>query len=327
MTRYLVRRVLYTFVLLLLVSIVSFMVIQLPPGDFLSTYIASRQEMDAEVSREEIAAMRAAYGLDRPVYVQYFRWISSALRGNFGISFQYNRPVAALIGERLALTVTISLITLLFTYAVAIPIGIYSATRQYSIGDYAATVVGFVGLAVPNFLLALILMFVSYRYLGMSVGGLFSPEYLRAAWSWGKVWDLIKHLPIPVIVIGTAGTASIIRVMRATLLDELSKQYVITARTKGVDERTILFKYPVRIALNPIVSTIGWVLPAIVSGETIVALVLDLPTVGPLLLQGLLSQDMYLSASILMLLSALTILGMFISDILLAALDPRIRYD
>lgn len=327
MTRYLVRRVLYTFVLLLLVSIVSFMVIQLPPGDFLSTYIASRQEMDAEVSREEIAAMRAAYGLDRPVYVQYFRWISSALRGNFGISFQYNRPVAALIGERLALTVTISLITLLFTYAVAIPIGIYSATHQYSTGDYAATVVGFVGLAVPNFLLALILMFLAYRYLGMSVGGLFSTEYLRAAWSLGKVWDLIKHLPIPVIVIGTAGTAAIIRVMRATLLDELSKQYVITARTKGVDERTILFKYPVRIALNPIVSTIGWVLPAIVSGETIVALVLDLPTVGPLLLQGLLSQDMYLSASILMLLSTLTILGMFISDILLAALDPRIRYD
>lgn len=327
MVNYLIRRVLYMILLLFLVSIVAFIVIQLPPGDFLSTYIAQLEEMDTEVTQDEVEALRRAYGLDLPVYLQYFRWIGAALRGDFGLSFNWNQPVSKLIGERLALTIAISIITLLFTYIVAVPIGIYSATHQYSPGDYFFTTVGFIGLATPNFLLALILMFTFYKYLGMNVGGLFSVEMMRAAWSWAKVWDMIKHLPIPVIVIGTAGTAGIIRVMRGCLLDELRKQYVVTARTKGLEENKLLFKYPVRIAINPIVSTVGWLLPQIVSGSTITAMVLDLPTTGPMLMQALLSQDMFLSATILMLLSTLTVIGTFISDILLAAMDPRIRYD
>jgi peptide/nickel transport system permease protein len=327
MVNYLIRRILYMILLLFLVSIVAFIVIQLPPGDFLSTYIAQLEEMDTEVSQDEIEALRRAYGLDLPVYLQYFRWVGAALRGDFGLSFNWNQPVSKLIGERLALTVSISIITLLFTYIVAVPIGIYSATHQYSPGDYFFTTVGFIGLATPNFLLALILMFTFYKYLGMNVGGLFSVEMMRAAWGWAKVWDMIKHLPIPVVVIGTAGTAGIIRVMRGCLLDELRKQYVVTARTKGLEENKLLFKYPVRIAINPIVSTVGWLLPQIVSGSTITAMVLDLPTTGPMLMQALLSQDMFLSATILMLLSTLTVIGTFISDILLAAMDPRIRYD
>ena len=326
MPSYLLRRLFYMIILLFMLSIVSFIVIQLPPGDYLTSYIARLQEMDAEVSRAEIESLRVAYGLDLPMYQQYFKWLGGVLRGNFGFSFQWNQPVGNLIGERLALTVVVSLVTLVFTYLVAIPIGIYSATHQYSVGDYTFTFVGFIGLATPNFLLALVLMFVFYKGFGMNVGGLFSVEFMRANWSLAKVWDLIKHLPIPIIVIGTAGTAGLIRVMRGCLLDELQKQYVTTARTKGVDERTLLYKYPVRIAINPIISTIGWVFPAIISGSTITAMVLDLPTVGPLLFGSLLSQDMYLSATILLLLSSLTVIGMFVSDILLAAVDPRIRY-
>ena len=327
MLTFLIRRFLYMILLLFLISITAFIIIQLPPGDFLTTYMARLQEMDSEVRQDEIDAMRQAYGLDKPMYVQYLRWIGGAIRGKFGMSFQWNQPVANLIGERLMLTIMISVVTLLFTYLIAVPIGIYSALNQYSFGDYLFTTVGFVGLATPNFLLALILMFVFFKFLNMNVGGLFSIEYMRAEWSLAKIWDLMKHLPIPVIVIGTAGTAGLIRVMRGCLLDELRKQYVITARTKGLAENRLLFRYPVRIAINPIVSTIGWVLPAIVSGGTITALVLDLPTTGPLLMGALLSQDMYLSATILMLLSTLTIVGMFISDILLAIVDPRIRFD
>ena len=249
------------------------------------------------------------------------------LHGDFGKSFQWNMPVSELIGERLMLTVTISILTLLFTYVVAIPIGIYSATHQYSIGDYSFTIFGFAGLATPNFLLALILMFVFYKYFGLSAGGLFSIEYALAPWSVGKVIDMLKHLPIPIIVIGTAGTAELIRIMRGCLLDELRKQYVITARAKGVSERRLLFKYPVRIAINPIVSTIGWTLPTIVSGTTITAIVLSLPTTGPLLFRALISQDMYLAGSTIMFLTFLTVIGTLISDILLVWVDPRIRYE
>ena len=326
MLTYLIRRVAYMFVLLLLLSVVSFTIIQLPPGDFLSSYIARLEETDSEVTEAELASLKMAYGLDLPMHRQYLKWFGGVLQGRFGLSFEYNQPVGKLVGERFLLTVVLSLFTLAFTYVMAIPIGIYSATHQYSIGDYTATSIGFIGLATPNFLLALILMFVFYKFFGMNVGGLFSVEYLRADWSIARFWDMVKHLPIPIIVIGTAGTASLIRVMRGSLLDELRKQYVVTARTKGVDERTLLFRYPVRIALNPIISTIGWILPAIVSGSTITALVLNLPTTGPLLFGALLSQDMYLSATILMLLSTLTVVGTFISDILLAVLDPRIRY-
>ncbi len=313
--------------ILLLVSVVAFIIIQLPPGDYLTSYIIQLKQSGQEVDKSQLAALKEQYGLDQPIYVQYFKWVRGMLHGDFGRSFQWNKPVSELIGERLMLTVVISLITFVFTYAVAIPIGIYSATHQYSKGDYIFTVFGFAGLATPNFLFALVLMFMVYKYLGLSVGGLFSSQYQLAPWTLAKVVDMIKHLPIPIFVIGTAGTAGLIRVMRGCLLDELKKQYVITARAKGVSERTLLFKYPVRLAINPIISTIGWVLPGIVSGETITAIVLSLPTTGPLLFRALLSQDMYLAGSMIMLLVFLMVIGTFISDILLVWIDPRISYE
>ncbi len=327
MLYYILRRFFYMIIILLLVSIVAFIIISLPPGDYLTSYILTLQMSGMAAGEAEIASLRKQYGLDQPIYVQYFKWMWKMLHGDFGRSFQWNMPVSELIGERLGLTVMLSLFTLIFTYAVAIPIGIYSATHQYSIGDYTFTTIGFVGLATPNFLLALILMFVFYRYFGLGVTGLFSPEYVMAAWSWGKFVDMTRHLWVPIIVIGTAGTAGLIRVMRGCLLDELGKQYVITARAKGVSETIILFKYPVRIAINPIISTIGWMLPAIVSGETITAIVLSLPTTGPLLFRALLSQDMYLAGSTVMFLTFLTVIGTLISDILLLWIDPRIRYE
>lgn len=278
-------------------------------------------------NRAQAAAMRKQYGLDLPVYFQYFKWMGNMLQGDFGDSFTYNTPVSELIAERLPFTIMLSLITLVFTYALAIPIGIYSATHQYSAADYSFTTVGFIGLATPNFLLALILMFLFFKYFGLSIGGLFSSQYQLAPWSIAKFMDLLKHLPIPIIVIGTAGTAGLIRVMRGCLLDELRKQYVITARAKGLTERALLFKYPVRSAINPIISTIGWTLPGIVSGATITAIVLSLPTIGPLLLTALINQDMYLAGSTVMFLVFLTVIGTFISDILLVWLDPRIRYE
>ena len=314
-------------IILLVVSVVAFIVIQLPPGDYLTSYISRLASTGAKVSEAEIASLRKQYGLDLPIYLQYFKWVWKMFHGDFGRSFAWNRPVSDLIAERLPLTVMLSLFALIFTYIVAIPIGIYSATHQYSPGDYTFTIIGFVGLATPNFLLALVLMFFFYKYFGLSVGGLFSREYATAAWSLDKFVDMLKHLPIPVIVIGTAGAAGLIRVMRACLLDELQRQYVITARAKGVKERTLLFKYPVRVAINPIISTIGWTLPAIVSGETITAIVLSLPTTGPLLFQALLNQDVYLTGSTVMFLSFLVVIGTLISDVLLVWIDPRIRYE
>jgi len=314
-------------ILLLLISVVAFIIIQLPPGDYLSSYIVHLQASGQTVDEAQLAALKKQYGLDLPMYAQYFKWMWKMLHGDFGRSFEWNKPVSELIGERLVLTVVLSLFTLIFTYIVAIPIGIYSATHQYSVGDYAFTVIGFAGLATPNFLLALVLMFMFFKYFGLSIGGLFSPQYQLASWSLAKFVDMLKHLPIPIIVIGTAGTAWLIRVMRGCLLDELRKQYVITARAKGVAERILLFKYPVRVAINPIISTIGWTLPGIVSGETITAVVLCLPTTGPLLFRALLSQDMFLAGSIVMFLSFLTVIGTFISDLLLVWIDPRIRYE
>jgi len=327
MLSYIIRRFLYMIIILWVVSIVTFIIIQLPPGDYLTTYIQHLRATGKQVEREEVRSLERQYGLDLPVYAQYFKWMWNMLHGDFGRSFQWNEPVSKLIGERLPLTVAISIFTLLFTYVVAIPIGIYSATHQYSIADYSFTVGGFAGLATPNFLLALILMFVFYKYFGLSAGGLFSPAYQLAPWSVAKFLDMLKHLPIPIIVIGTAGIASLIRVMRGCLLDELRRQYVITARAKGVSERRLLFKYPVRVAINPIVSTIGWVLPAIVSGETITAIVLSLPTTGPLLFAALRAQDMYLAGSTIMFLTVLTLIGTLLSDFLLVWIDPRIRYE
>ncbi len=314
-------------VILLMLSVISFVIIQLPPGDYLTTYVAELQVRGQRVSEAKIASLKKQYGLDLPLYLRYFQWMWKMLQGDFGKSFSWNKPVIKLIAERLPLTLMISILSFVFIYIVAIPIGIYSATHQYSIGDYTFTVIGFTGLAIPNFLFALILMFLFYKYFGLGVGGLFSTQYMDAAWSLSKFIDMLKHLPIPIIVIGTAGTAGLIRIMRGCLLDELGKQYVITARAKGVSERTLLFKYPVRVAVNPIISTVGWMLPVIVSGETITAIVLNLPTTGPLLFNALRSQDMYLAGSTVMFLSFLTVIGTFISDVLLVVIDPRIRYE
>jgi peptide/nickel transport system permease protein len=326
MLQFAVRRILYMIPTLIIVSILSFVIIQLPPGDYLTSYVTTLRATGETVDEATLAAMEQRYGLGRPVYVQYWKWISGILlRGDFGQSFEWNQPVSELMWGRLGLTFTMSLVTLLFTWLVAFPVGILSAVRQYSVSDYVSTVIGYIGLATPNFLLALVLMYIAFRYFNQSVGGLFSPDYADAAWSWDKLWDLLKHLWIPVIIIGTAGTAGLIRIMRANLLDELHKPYVTTARAKGMSEWRLILKYPVRIALNPFVSTVGWTLPVLVSGSAIVSIVLALPTTGPLLLRALMSQDMYLAGSFIMLLSVLTIIGTFISDILLAWLDPRIR--
>jgi len=325
MTQYLIRRILYMILLLWVLTVVSFIIIQLPPGDLVSSIARRLTETGEAADQAMLDGMRKNYGLDQPIYVQYWRWFSNVLQGNFGFSFLLNRRVSEVIGERLALTALVSGSTLIFTFVMAIPIGIYSATHQYKVGDYFFSFMGFIGLATPNFLLALILM-MALLALGMSPGGLFSPEYMKAPWSVAKVWDLLKHLPLPIVIVGTAGTAGIIRVMRATLLDELEKQYVITARAKGVREGSLLFKYPVRVAINPIISTIGWLLPVIVSGEIITSLVIGLPTVGPMLFTALQFQDMFLASSLLLFLNFLTVIGTLLSDIVLVMIDPRIRF-
>ncbi|MDR7124679.1 ABC transporter permease [Pseudotabrizicola sp. 4114] len=324
---YIVKRIFLMIPTLFGISLISFFIIQLPPGDYLTSLLASMSDSGQTIDPAEIARMRATYGLDDPMAVQYFKWITGiVLRGDFGYSFEWGRPVSDLIWDRMGSTLAISLAALVFVWAVSLPIGIYSAVHRHSVGDHVATFFGFLGLAIPNFILALTLMYVSYKYFGQSVGGLFSPEYIGADWSWGRVWDLIKHLWIPIIVIGTSGTAALIRILRANLTDELSKPYVVTARAKGLSEFTVVMRYPVRIALNPFVSAIGWVLPNLISGVTITAIVLNLPTAGPLLLRALVSQDMYLAGSFILLMGVLTLIGMLISDVLLALLDPRIRF-
>ena len=323
MIRYIIRRLLYLVPALFIVSIIAFVIIQLPPGDFLASLISSSSET---IDQAQIDALRKRYGLDEPVYIQYWKWISGIIvYGDFGDSFEWNRPVSELIWERLGLTVFISIITLAFIWIVAIPIGIYSAVQKYTLGDYIVTVIGFIGLAVPNFLLALILMYIAFRYFGQSVGGLFSPEFIDAKWSLNRVIDLLKHLWLPVIILGTAGTAGLIRVMRANLLDELSKLYVDAARARGLTELKLLLKYPVRVALNPLVSALAWVFPALISGSAITSIVLNLQTTGPLLYRSLQAQDMYLAGSLILLVSVLTIIGTLVSDILLAWIDPRIQ--
>lgn len=322
---YILRRVLLFIPTLIAISIVTFAIIQLPPGDFLTSYVAQLSSQGETVDNAAIAALRDRYGLGQPFYVQYAKWVGGMLRGDFGHSLEWNAPVVDLLAGRMGLTFLLALATLLFTWIISIPIGIYSAVRQYSIGDYLASFFGFLGLATPDFLMALALMWIAFAYFGESVGGLFSPQYADAPWSMAKVWDLLKHLWIPIIVLGTSGTAGLIRIMRANLLDELYKPYVETARSKGLSETRLLLKYPVRVALNPFISTIGYVLPFLVSGSVIVSVVLSLPTAGPLLLRSLLSQDMYLAGGFIFLLSTLTVIGTLLSDILLAWLDPRIR--
>ena len=327
MLAYIVRRFLYMILLLFMLCVTAYIIIQLPPGDYLTTYIQRLEASGEKIDASEIASLRRQYGLDLPPYMQFLRWFGGIFQGRFGTSLQWQRPVTEIIGDRLTLTLAVNLFTTLFTYIVAIAIGIYSATHQYSIGDYAVTTFGFIGLATPSFLLALVVMVFFHSVFGMSVGGLFSQTFEHAPWSMAKFIDLLKHLPIPVIVIAVSQTAGLIRVMRGCLMDELRKQYVITARTKGLKNRDVLFKYPVRVAINPVVSTIGWVLPGLVSGGTIVSIVLSLPTVGPLLYSALMSEDMYLAGTLVMFLGLLTIVGTFISDMLLMVVDPRIRFE
>ncbi|MCE2438805.1 MAG: ABC transporter permease [Candidatus Latescibacteria bacterium] len=327
MLKYIAWRILMMIPTLFAISIVSFLIIQLPPGDFLTSYLAQLTSMGETVSEEVIEALRARYGLGSPVYVQYWTWITGIIsQGDFGMSLLWGRPVSELLWERVGLTVMVSASSVLFIWVVAIPIGIYSAVRQYSIGDYIFTFLGFLGLATPPFMLALIALWIVFVSTGSVLVGLFSPEYIDASWSFGKALDLLAHLWIPMVILGTAGTAGTIRVIRAQMLDELHKPYVVTARAKGVSELKLLFKYPVRIALNPFFSTLGWLLPRLIAGEILVSIVLNLPTTGPLLLGALTNQDMYLAGSFMLILSTLTVIGTLISDILLAWVDPRIRY-
>lgn len=308
------------------ISIITFVLIQLPPGDYISSYAAQLEASGQEASEQLLTALRHRYGLDQPIYIQYFKWIGGIVtRGDFGHSMQWNRPVSDLIWDRIAWTFAISFVTIIFTWILAFPIGIYSATHQYSPFDYIFTFIGFFGQGIPDFLLALVLMWIGFSVFQQDVGGLFSEAYRTAPWSWAKFMDLLGHLWIPVAVLSVSGTAGLIRIMRANLLDELRKPYVATARAKGMKEWQLVLKYPVRVALNPFVSSIAYVLPQLVSGTTIISIVLSLPTTGPIQIRSLMSQDMYLAGSIFLLLSSLTILGTLISDILLAVVDPRIR--
>lgn len=327
MKTYIIRRIGYMVFLLVLVSIFSFIVIQLPPGDYVSAYISRIQSEMGTVDPATVEGLRKSMGLDKSMIEQYIYWIGNIFKGNFGQSFEWKRPVIDLIKDRLPITLLLSVLTTVVTYLIAIPIGIFSARKQYSIRDYLFTALGFIGLATPSFYLALVLMYLSSKYFGVSVGGINSPQYLNAPISADKIWDTIIHLPIPVFVIGFAGIANTMRVMRATLLDELKRPYVVAARARGLEENKMIYHYPVRIALNPIISSIGWMLPNIVSGMTITGIVLNIPTIGTLLYNALLSQDMYLSGSCIMILSFLTVIGMFISDMLLMIVDPRIRVD
>lgn len=309
------------------VTILSFLIIQLPPGDYVTSYIAQMSMTGSIVSQGEAEALRQQYGLDQPIYVQYMKWMGQIARGNFGMAMEWGRPVIEVIGDRLWLTMILSVAAIFLTWGLALPIGIYSAVRQYSIGDYVFTFIGFIGIAIPNFMLALILMYVGFKYFGANIGGLFSPEYAESPWSMAKFVDMLKHLPLPAFVLALGGTAQMIRIMRANLLDELRKPYVVTARAKGLSERRVVLKYPVRAALNPFASTIGYLFPYVVSGSIIVSLVLSLPTVGPLLLKSLVAQDMFLAGTIILMLGVMTVIGTFVSDLVLIWIDPRIRLE
>lgn len=326
MIPFVVKRLLFMIPTLFAVSLVTFAIIQLPPGDYLTTLMADWASQGGAVEMGTLESMRQRYGLDQPVYVQYWKWISGIVfRGDFGISFEFNRPVTDVIWNRLGFTLLISVLTLIFIWVLAIPIGILSAVRQYSIADHTTTFFAFLFLAIPNFLLALVMMYVLVAHFGIRVGGLFSPEYQGVPWSWGKFVDFLKHVWLPVFVVGTGGLAALVRILRANLLDELNQPYVVTARAKGLSEFRLLVRYPLRLALNPMISTLGWILPALVSGEIIVSVVMSLPTTGPLLLRALLAQDMYLAGSLILMVSVLTVVGTLVSDTLLALVDPRIR--
>ena len=310
---------------LIIISALVFVIIQLPPGDYFTTYMNELQSRGEAVDKEKLEFIKEQYGFGKPMWEQYFVWVFGLLQGDLGYSFEYSRPVSEVVGDRLSLSFIVSFTTILFTWIMAFPIGVYSAVRQYSIGDYSLTFLGFLGLATPNFLLALVLQWLAYRYFGTSIGGLMDPEFIDQAWTMEKFISVMEQLWVPVIVIGTSGTAGMIRRLRANLLDELHKQYVTTARAKGLPPGRALLKYPLRMALNPFIADIGNLLPEVISGAAIVSIVLSLPTTGPMLLDALQSQDMYLAGSFLMFLATLTVIGTLISDLALAMLDPRIR--
>lgn len=327
MLQYIARRLLLAIPTVFAISVLSFGLIQLPPGSFLDDYAAQLAQQGEEISNQQLEALKEAYGLDQPVYVQYYKWMSNIItRGDFGRSFEWNVPVSQLIWDRMGWTLFLALTTLLCTWLFAIPIGVYSATHQYSKFDYLFTAFGFFGLGIPGFMLALVLMWVGLDYFHLDVGGLFSEQFKNAPWTLAKVWDLVKHMWIPILVGGTEGMAGLIRIMRANLLDEIHKPYVTATRARGLDERTLIWEYPVRVALNPFVSSVGFALPDLVSGGVILSVVLSLPTAGPLLLNALTAKDTYLAGALILLVGVLTVLGVLISDILLAWLDPRIRY-
>ena len=325
MARFIFQRLLLMLPTVVAISVLSFMVIQLPPGDIVSAMVGALEQTGQVPAEAEIQVLRERYGLDQPVHVQYLRWMRGLLTGDLGRSFLWNKPVATLVKERIPWSIVIALVSLILVYSIAIPIGTISATHQYSIRDYVFTTIGFIGLAIPNFLFALVLLWVYFVSTGNVAIGLFSREYVMAPWSLAKLWDLLKHIWMPALIIGTAGTAGIIRIVRANLLEELHKPYVIVARAKGLSERKVMYKYPFRIAMNPVVSTVGWTLPQLINGELLVSVVLGLPTIAPVFLNALLQEDLYLAGSIIFILSVLTVLGTLISDLLLGWLDPRIR--
>lgn len=327
MTSYLIRRIIQLIPTIFLISLISFVIINLPPGDYLTSYIAELEAQGHTGAREQVKTLEQRYRLDQPIYSQYFGWITNFVRGDFGESFAHMRPVRSLIGQRFLLTIILAFSTLIFTWMVAIPAGIYSATHQYSLGDHIVTIIGFLGLSIPNFLLALVLMLISVTHFGTAPGGLFSSAYEEAPWSIWKIIDLFKHLWVPVIVVGTAGTAGLIRIMRSNLLDILNQQFIATARSKGLKEAVVIYKHAVRNALHPLVMQLGMSMPQIISGAAITAIVLNLPTIGPMFLNSLLDQDMYLAGTILMLMAVFLVIGNIFADILLAWLDPRIRYE
>jgi peptide/nickel transport system permease protein len=325
MLRYLIRRLFVMVPTLIAISILVFVIIQAPPGSYLETYMAELQSQGENVEQSKIEFLRHEYGLDRPMYMQYLTWAGGLLQGDLGYSFEHNMPVSEVVGDSLWLTVVVTLASTLFVWVVSFPIAIYSAVRQYSLGDYAFTFLGYIGLATPSFLLALILLYCGHIWFGISIGGMMDPAYMGQPLSWGKVGSALSHIWVPVLVIGLPGTAGMIRRLRANLLDELHKQYVTTARAKGLSGGRLLLKYPLRVSLNPFIADIGSLLPELISGSVIVSVVMSLPMTGPILLQALRSQDMYLAGSFLMFMAFLTVVGVFISDILLAVVDPRIR--
>ncbi len=325
MLQFLIKRLGFIAMNLIVVSLVAFIIIELPPGDYLTAYAATLAASGDSVDEAQLDALKVRYGLNLPIHQRYLKWVTGILRGDFGYSFGWNKPVSELLWERLGLTVAVTFSSLMVTWIIGFIVGVYSATHQYSIGDYVFTGISFIGLGVPDFLIAMVLLWVGFKYFGANVGGLFSQQYQVAPWSWGKFVDMLKHLWVALIVLGVGGSAGMIRIMRANLLDELSKPYVETARAKGVAESKMLMRYPVRLALNPFISTAGWALPGLINGATIISVVLSLPTTGPLLLNALMVQDMYLAASFVLVLSVLTIIGTLLSDIVLAWLDPRIR--